>query len=449
MRINPEFLRNVWLEMTSVRLIGMPAVLAAIFLLVYLSSQSLYSEAMHNIALILFVVLVYLWGIRLASDAVINEIRDGTWDAQRMSSIGAWSMSWGKLFGSTVYPWYGGLICIVVYLVSSTHTEDNNPLKVASVLIIAGVFAQAIALSTSLIQARRNLVKARTSSAVSLVLGLFVVLPLIQAALDDDISVTWYGTQYDHFLFSLISLTLITAWMVIGIYRQMRAELQMRCTPLVWMIFITYVALYLGGFVDLDNDETAFSVRCFIAFVIFISAAYLTIFFEPKNPVTFRRLFYQLEHNGYWSAFYHVPVWLASLFLVLLSVIVILFDNNSTIQAFDMHKITNLKVFVVASLFFLMRDMMLLLYLNFGEKVKRADSAALVYLSVLYLIIPGIFGLMDMPVVKALFLPISPDFTATDNFFVYSLWSGLAQMVLMFWLLFGRWRSLNRHTDGR
>ena len=124
MRINPEFLRNVWLEMSPVRLIVMPAMLAAVFLIVYLTQSDFFTGAMQATSMTIFVVLVFIWGIRLASDAVINEIRDGTWDSQRMSSIGAWSMSWGKLLGSTVYPWYGGLMCIVVYLVS-WHTSKR------------------------------------------------------------------------------------------------------------------------------------------------------------------------------------------------------------------------------------------------------------------------------------------------------------------------------------
>ena len=36
---NPEFQRNLWLELTPHRLLGMPLVLGAIFLLVYLLSD--------------------------------------------------------------------------------------------------------------------------------------------------------------------------------------------------------------------------------------------------------------------------------------------------------------------------------------------------------------------------------------------------------------------------
>lgn len=448
MKINPEFLRNIWLELTPVRMLGMPAVLGAIFLLIYLIQNDFYTNAMQVISMTIYVVLVYIWGIRLASDAVINEMRDGTWDSQRMSSIGAWSMGWGKLFGSTVYPWYGGLMCIVVYLISSTHYDGARPLKVAAVVLVAGVLAQAIALSTSLIQARRNIVRAKTSSALSLVLGIFFVLPVIRAALEEQVSVVWYGQQYDHFLFSITSLIIFTAWMIIGIYRQMRVELQIRSTPLVWMAFISYLAIYLAGFVDIDGgSDLTFTARNFIFYIIFISMAYLTIFLEPKNPVTFRRLFYQLEHSGYWRAFYHVPIWVATLFLVVVSVISILLDSNPTIGAFNLDEMTDVKVFVVASVFFLMRDILLILYLNFGEKAKRADSAALVYLFVLYFIIPGIFSLSGLPVIKALFIPFSPDHMLTENYFVYSMWSALLQMVFMFWLLLTRWRELNKTTD--
>ena len=94
MKISPEFQRNIWLELTSHRLVGMPAVLLAVFFLIYLVTGELFSDATRITAMTLYFLLALLWGTRLAGEALVNEIQDRTWDQQRMSSISPWSMSW-------------------------------------------------------------------------------------------------------------------------------------------------------------------------------------------------------------------------------------------------------------------------------------------------------------------------------------------------------------------
>ena len=51
-----------------------------------------------------------LWGTRSAALSVVAEIRERTWDSQKLSSIGPWTMVWGKLFGATAANWFGALV---------------------------------------------------------------------------------------------------------------------------------------------------------------------------------------------------------------------------------------------------------------------------------------------------------------------------------------------------
>ncbi|HEU0264151.1 MAG TPA: hypothetical protein VFR01_00325, partial [Geobacterales bacterium] len=97
---NPEFRRNLWLEMTPYRLVGMPLVLAPLFYLVG-KINDFDSKSLVGTAVSLYFILAILWGTRLASEAVLSEIRDQTWDSQRLSAISPWQMTWGKLFGAT------------------------------------------------------------------------------------------------------------------------------------------------------------------------------------------------------------------------------------------------------------------------------------------------------------------------------------------------------------
>ncbi len=51
-----------------------------------------------------------MWGPRRAADTLAEEVAGGTWEAQRMSGLSAWSMAWGKLIGGCSFVWYCGLL---------------------------------------------------------------------------------------------------------------------------------------------------------------------------------------------------------------------------------------------------------------------------------------------------------------------------------------------------
>lgn len=93
--MNPELRRNLWLEFSLHRLIGMPAVLALLFAL-FGSFGGAWRERVFTAALWGFVILAHFWGTRQASAAVTDEVRDRTWDWQRLSALSPWQMTWGK-----------------------------------------------------------------------------------------------------------------------------------------------------------------------------------------------------------------------------------------------------------------------------------------------------------------------------------------------------------------
>ena len=67
-------------------------------------------------------LIAYLWGTRRAVNVLADEIAAGTWDGQRMSSIGPWTMAWGKLLGGTAYVWYCALLCLATYAAAEIET---------------------------------------------------------------------------------------------------------------------------------------------------------------------------------------------------------------------------------------------------------------------------------------------------------------------------------------
>ena len=156
MTLNPEFQRNLWLELTPHRRVAMPVILGAVFLLVYLSSAHQFGDSTATVAAMLYFILAIVWGTRLAADSVSGEIRDHTWDLQRMSSLQPWSLSWGKLFGSTAFAWYGALLCLVVFAISLSNQGATEVARRVALMAGTAVLANTTALLASLQVLRKH-----------------------------------------------------------------------------------------------------------------------------------------------------------------------------------------------------------------------------------------------------------------------------------------------------
>ena len=85
-----------------------------------------------------------------AADSVLDEVNDNTWDFQKLSALSPWSLAFGKLFGSTIYCWYGGLIAFAVAVGISLQVSPPYKVFVGGALILlGGVIVQATAARTA------------------------------------------------------------------------------------------------------------------------------------------------------------------------------------------------------------------------------------------------------------------------------------------------------------
>jgi len=129
---------------------------------------SAYADPINTTTTVIYYLLTLVWGTRLAGDALINEIRDHTWDQQRMTSISPWSMAWGKLFGITIYVWYGAVICLAVFTVTASLVGQTDIIKNLIIMVSIGVLAQGVAMLMSLpsISKKRELNRTSTNSFI-------------------------------------------------------------------------------------------------------------------------------------------------------------------------------------------------------------------------------------------------------------------------------------------
>jgi len=483
MRLNPEFRRYLWLEFSPQRLIAMPAILGAIFFLLWLSGGG--ADAIGEWSLGIYLLLVLLWGVRQAVSAVVSEVRAKTWDWQRMSAVGSWQMTWGKLFGSTVFVWFGALICLGVFLfVLLTSGRGAELPRMIFLMLASAILAHAVSLATSLLWLRRRGVEKRSVLALPQSLGFVVggyaylkASGVFHTGSDEFATLVWHGVTFDLDLFVLASLAIFLAWAVIAVYRLMQAELQVRQRPWAWAAFAIFLLVYLSGMPALRLEQMGMiellTARLMLALGVALALAYITYLLFEKDPISLRGLMLALKGGDGRRALRLLPQWLivtAITALVALAyvVCVLLLEHRQglgeTLLGMDFRQASILMT--VGLLGFLLRDLAIILFLNL--RGGRPDAAAVVYLLVLHLLVPALMGALGFgglvglvsPFAQIASLPLQvfslgatpeqlPGFMFTDLVRVPWLVAlgSLPQVALMFVLLLRRWRRFQSDID--
>jgi len=412
--MNPEFRRNLWLELSPRRLMTMTAVL----LLIFFAAVATGSEvAPASVAVFLYYFIVVLWGTRNAATAVVGEIRDRTWDFQRLSSLGAGQMTWGKLFGATVFNWYGGALCLAVIVADRlAHQGPLAALLALAYFLIIGVIAQSASLLASLVAALRRQTHTRLEVFVYQAVGLLAAsvaynvweiadpagaLAAQRKAAD---VVSWWGLALDARAFLLLSLAAFAGWLLIGCYRAMRLELKMQNGPLVWLGFLLFMGLYVAGFdawfprVAVNGVMGPIALRLALAAATYAIITYAMVLLEPKDRVLYRRMGSQLAKGEFLGIARSLQGWMMSCkatYIVTIALIVWLVHDHHLQGA----------MLVAAALAFLSRDVAIFVLLQTLPGQRRGDFAALVTLLVLYVLAPAIAHGLGLDRALAIFYP--------------------------------------------
>jgi hypothetical protein len=393
--VNPEFQRYLWLEMSFHRMVAVPVILLAVFGLAYLLSDSDALWGMASTSYWMVIVLGVLWGARSASEAVVSEVQEGTWDQQRLSSLGPWSMTWGKLAGSTVFTWYAVAPCLLVLAIGAA-TRVALVDAVGHALLLAAIvfFAQAVGLLASLhLAARGTAVTRRAAMSLHLV-GLAAAAPMLfvsMAGFFDGFagSVDWFAWEVSTRSFACASVGAFTFWAVLGCHRLMRAELQLPNAPWVWIGFVSFCMVYGAGLAWRADGmpgtapgagDTALAAALIAAHLVALGLGYGMLFVEGKDPVVLRRLLRELARGEVREALTLAPRWSCVIPLALLTALASAAVPGSG------------TVLCASTLVFFVRDAGLVVWLNLGPRRHRADAAALFYLILLYGLAPAIIA---------------------------------------------------------
>ncbi len=321
MSLNPEFRRNIWLELTPHRLIAMPVILFAIFFLSASIGESGNWWGVPRASLLAFYAIVYFWGTRRAPASLADEVRGRTWDGQRMSALGTWAMTWGKLFGGTIYIWYGGLICLAVFVTAeSTASGPGVALMRAGHLLLTGLLGQAAAFVAAVVLLRKMRPTPRLPVTLCQGIGLLAMGPF-QFGMTDiffrrsdaaDV-VQWYSWTVPALEFNLAAVAAFLVWTVFAAYRLMRVELQHRTLPWAWIGFSLFLMVYVAGFTHAGFERVPDAGTAFKwlvpSFLVAVGLLYAALFAGPKDVVV-QRAFLRAGMASEWlRAGVLAPLW--------------------------------------------------------------------------------------------------------------------------------------------
>jgi hypothetical protein len=444
---NPEFTRNLWLQLSWPRVLAAMLVIGILYY-ASLATGQLAAGTVATTGRWLFNIIIGFWGTRRAADALAEEVSGNTWETQRMSGLSAWQMVWGKLLGGTAYPWICGLICLV--LSDAALIQAGAPRDVVIEmnldLILSGLLAHAVSLGVALLLLRKAQLRRRLMVTFAQICGLIVYANTLVGDLSTSINgldtVIWFGRVYPTTTFHLISLTLFCLWGWFGLYRLMRLELQYRNWPWAWLGFLAFAMIYVAGFAATATATTGTVLAAPVALGALLT--YATFLAEAKDPVRYRWGLLALQDGQTGKALSFLPLWLltyvVSVGLAILLIIFLPRDAQPDVSApwlarwwqeYGPHA----SVMVAAAILFLARDLLFLLLLNFGNWRQRADIAGILYLLIAYFPLGWILAFAGGPRLTSLVLPYD------SGNVLLTFGPVLLQIILLAVFLRQRWRS--------
>ncbi len=462
MRINPEFRRNVWVQFTWTRLLAAPlltVIACYAFLLVNNHDYSLLQRVAEFVG---GSVIVGLWGTRRAADSLAEEVSGGTWESQRMSGLGAWQMTWGKLIGSASFVWYCSTIAFLVVLWASNRIEaaggvGRSPLQVAFDFFVGGLVAQAAAFSIALLLLRKAAQYRRLTITLAQTCGFLVYFLFVRGDFSELFQarfragevpgndVFWSGGGHELDVAHAVAIGVTCFWSIIAAYRLMRTELQYRSVPWIWTLFLVFV-LAVGRMASSAESAYGWLTLPFLALVLL---TYLSFFADNRDPVRYRWALLALRDRNWFEVGGAIPWWVISYVFAAASAVAIAWSLGGGIGLESSREPTAaVRMFIMAIerpseslalvMLFMARDLLVLLWLSCSPWRGKADVAGIIYLALVYWPLAAIIWISGLTHLLPVVVPI-----ATGNIGADFVPIGI-ELAFATFLFYARWREITR-----
>ncbi len=295
MQLNPEFRRQLWLQISATRLILAPVVIAIVVAL--LASTEPTASSIHGTAWVALSLAVLFWGTSVVGTSIRDEITGRTWNQQRMSRLTPWQLMSGKLFGATSYVWYVALLCALVAIFSGRADAgalgSHSPAVEYVFLLALGLFAHSVALMAPLAfqsGSGEPRVSVPTIAVFALVFVAFKAAPLgLTGGNGESVHTEWFGMTTTPQLLAMWTALSLAAWGILGAWRAMRQALQVQQLPWALPAFLAFIGVWAAGNTGLS--ETSMIIRVLIgATLALAAAAWVLMLWEPQSLFTWQRI---------------------------------------------------------------------------------------------------------------------------------------------------------------
>ncbi|MBI2256984.1 MAG: hypothetical protein HYU58_20360 [Proteobacteria bacterium] len=456
--LNPEFQRNLWLHLGWQRLVAAATVGLTIAYAILLVSDF---DKLSYAANLILVMVLGMWGPRRAADSLAEEVAGGTWEAQRMSGLSAWSMAWGKLIGGCSFVWYCGLLALAVYIFAGFERgfppgRAGNFWLGIYLVLIGACLAHVVALGVALIRLRKTVQYRRLTITLAQTCG-FVVFFVISGIGTAPVfnqpdfvpgTAYVYDSAYSWPMVRAVLGSVFVLWAVAAVYRLMRTELQYRAWPWFWTSFVIFCGALAAGIAPWPGSGPAGATLP--VFVVMMALTYLSALADRRDPIRYRSGLLALRQGDYSRALAEIPWWLiamagtalAASFAIYVLVSLGSDDWPSSLSELFLRlrliSLDHLAETLVLVLLFMTRDLAILLWLSFGPWRGQSDITWLVYLALVYWPISIIMYFAGYGAYITLVLPVAGDDI------VISFAPILIQLVILGVMLRRRWYQATR-----
>jgi len=400
--MNAELRRLLWLDFTGSRVGAVLIAVAAIAGLGWLIDGERFGSTTATLTLAAFIVLTVAWGANQVGHALADELRERTWDQQRMSALSPWAMTWGKLVGASALPWLAGGSALAIHALAAMREALawKLGLYVGGALLI-----HALALFGALLMLQRR-TQARSPLVLRFAGGLLAGAMVYAFFQRERGVVPWMGETWPLLPFAVAVIAQSAAWVLLGCQRMMSEELQVRTQPWAMPAFVVWAGTLLGGFlIAVDTPWSArIGIVAALAVPIALAGAYFSAFALRTDPMLPRRLGVAAARGDWSRVGALLPPWLVALICAGVAAGGVQLTPPASLVLPD--GLVDARWPVLALFAAGLRDLFVIHGLGSSVREDRGEIVALLYLALAYWLLPGILTLAGAHALAAILTPL-------------------------------------------
>jgi len=216
-------------------------------------------------------------------------------------------------------------------------------------------------------------------------------------------AIEWFGMSIGRARFVALSSVAFAAWAVLAVNREMDRELKVRALPWAYPAFALFLGAYLTGFVEESGRSP--QVFVMVAFLVALALGYYGLFADVTTAMSLRRLEMRARARDWRRALEALPMWAAALALAaVLGLLASAWPPPADATRPGLGAWMGL--FPIVLILAAARDAGLLVFFALAPRPGRVEGAALLYIVLLWWIVPGLLDAAGLPTAAQALRPV-------------------------------------------